>query len=79
MIPGMGSIGGVELLITLVIILLFFEAKGLPELGKSFGIGIKELRKEAVGPENGNGAQQRSGNKDEKEIAPDADRGERSE
>jgi len=37
----MGSIGGVELLITLVIILLFFGAKRLPKLGKSFGIGIK--------------------------------------
>ena len=41
--------GGTELLIALVIILLIFGTKRLPDLGKSLGIGVKELRKEAAG------------------------------
>ena len=36
--------GGFELLIILVIILLFFGAKRLPELGRSVGQGMKEFR-----------------------------------
>jgi Sec-independent protein translocase protein TatA len=63
----------------MMIVPLFFGAKRLAELEESFGIGIEELRKETAGPENGNGAPQRPGNKDEKEIAPNADRGERSD
>jgi sec-independent protein translocase protein TatA len=38
--------GGTELLIILVIILLFFGAKRVPELGRSFGKSMRELRKE---------------------------------
>jgi Sec-independent protein translocase protein TatA len=78
MIPGIGSRGGAELLVPLGKVPLFFGAKRLAELGKSFGIGIEELRKETAGAENGNGAQQRRGNKDEREIVPNADIGERS-
>ncbi|MHB1458008.1 MAG: twin-arginine translocase TatA/TatE family subunit [Armatimonadota bacterium] len=37
--------GGHELIIILVIILILFGAKRLPELGKSLGQGIKEFRK----------------------------------
>ncbi len=44
MIPGLPSIGGGELLILLSIILLFFGAKRLPEMGRSLGRGIKEFR-----------------------------------
>jgi sec-independent protein translocase protein TatA len=36
--------GGMELLIILVIILLFFGAKRLPELGRSVGQSMKEFR-----------------------------------
>jgi sec-independent protein translocase protein TatA len=79
MIPGIGSMGGAELLIPLIIILLFFGAKRLPELGRSFGIGMKELRKEAAGLGNEDEAGQRPRNKDEKEIAPSVGRGERSD
>jgi TatA/E family protein of Tat protein translocase len=49
MIPGIGSMGGAELLIRLVILLiLLFGAQRLPALGRSFGIGMRELRKEAA-------------------------------
>jgi sec-independent protein translocase protein TatA len=44
MIPGMPSIGGMELLVVLAIILLFFGAKRVPELGRSLGRGIREFR-----------------------------------
>jgi sec-independent protein translocase protein TatA len=74
MIPGIGSMGGAELLIPLVIILLFFGAKRLPELGRSFGIGVKELRKEAAGVGHEDEAEQRPRNKDGKEIAKSAGR-----
>lgn len=39
--------GGLELLIVLIIILLFFGAKRVPELGRSLGRGMRELRKGA--------------------------------
>ena len=41
----MGSFGGQELIIVLVIILLLFGAKKLPELAGSMGKSIKEFRK----------------------------------
>ena len=44
MIPGLPSIGGMEILIVLAIILLFFGAKRVPELGRSLGRGIREFR-----------------------------------
>ena len=36
--------GGTELLIILAIILLFFWAKRVPQLGRSLGRGIREFR-----------------------------------
>jgi sec-independent protein translocase protein TatA len=45
MIPGLPSMGGMEILILLAIILLFFGAKRVPELGRSLGSGIREFRK----------------------------------
>ncbi len=39
--------GGMELLIILVIVLLFFGAKRVPELGRSLGRGMREIRKGA--------------------------------
>lgn len=44
MIPGLPSMGGMEILIVLAIILLFFGAKRIPELGRSLGRGIREFR-----------------------------------
>jgi sec-independent protein translocase protein TatA len=43
--PGFGSLGGSELLIALVIILLLFGAKRIPELAKGLGSGVREFRK----------------------------------
>ena len=40
--------GGLELLIVLAIILLFFGARRLPELGRSLGKTKQEFRKAAV-------------------------------
>jgi sec-independent protein translocase protein TatA len=37
--------GGLELVIILIIILLFFGARRVPELARSFGIGARELKK----------------------------------
>jgi sec-independent protein translocase protein TatA len=47
--PGFGSLGGSELLIALVIILLLFGAKRIPELAKGLGSGMREFRKGARG------------------------------
>ncbi len=41
----MGSIGLPELLIVLVIILLLFGARKLPEIARSLGEAIKEFKK----------------------------------
>ena len=46
--------GGLELLILLVIILLFFGAKRLPELARSLGVGARELKKAASEDEDEN-------------------------
>jgi sec-independent protein translocase protein TatA len=40
----MPSIGPLEIAVVLVIILLLFGPKRLPELGRSMGRGIKEFR-----------------------------------
>lgn len=40
-----GSFGGMEVLIILMVILLFFGAKRIPELARGIGQGINEFRK----------------------------------
>ncbi len=45
MIPGFPSIGGMELLIVMSIVLLFFGAKRIPDLARSLGKGTREFRK----------------------------------
>ena len=42
---GIGSFGGTELLIALVIILLLFGAKRIPELAKGLGSGMREFKR----------------------------------
>ena len=44
MIPGFPTLGGMELLIILGVILLFFGAKRIPELARSLGRGTREFR-----------------------------------
>ena len=41
----MFNLGGTEILIVLLLALLLFGAKRLPELGRSLGQGIKEFKK----------------------------------
>ncbi|MDX9702820.1 MAG: twin-arginine translocase TatA/TatE family subunit [Candidatus Auribacterota bacterium] len=41
----LGRIGLPELILILVIILLLFGAKKLPEIAKSLGIGLREFKK----------------------------------
>jgi len=41
--------GGLELIILLALVLLFFGAKRLPQLGRSLGSGMREFRKGATG------------------------------
>jgi sec-independent protein translocase protein TatA len=53
MIPGLPQVGGVELLILLSIILLFFGAKRIPSLARSLGEGTKEFRKGISGQDEG--------------------------
>jgi len=43
----MGNIGGQELFLILLIVLIFFGAKKLPELARGLGQGIREFRKAA--------------------------------
>jgi sec-independent protein translocase protein TatA len=49
MIPALPQVGGTELLILLVIILLLFGAKRIPQLARSIGSGTREFRKGTSG------------------------------
>ena len=41
----LGGLGGTEILVILLVILLFFGAKKIPELARGIGQGINEFRK----------------------------------
>jgi sec-independent protein translocase protein TatA len=45
MMAFIGGLGGPEVLVIMIIILLLFGAKKLPELARSLGQGVKEFRK----------------------------------
>jgi len=42
---GFGNLGFSEILLILVVVLLLFGAKRLPEIGASFGKGIREFKR----------------------------------
>ncbi|MGB3683150.1 MAG: twin-arginine translocase TatA/TatE family subunit [Rubrobacteraceae bacterium] len=44
-----GGLGGPELIIVLVILVLLFGAKKIPELAKGLGSGMREFRKSSSG------------------------------
>jgi sec-independent protein translocase protein TatA len=44
-----GGIGPVEIIIVLVIVLLLFGAKRLPEVGRSLGQGMREFKQSVTG------------------------------
>ena len=45
LIPYVPSVGGTELIILLVILLLLFGAKRIPELAKGLGSGVREFKR----------------------------------
>ena len=46
--------GGIELVIILAVVLLFFGARRVPQLGRSLGQGLQEFRKGTSGDSDGN-------------------------
>ena len=46
---GLGSIGPLEIVVVLIIALVVFGPKRLPELGNSLGRGIREFRNTVTG------------------------------
>ena len=63
--PGLGSFGGTELIIALVIILLLFGAKRIPELAKGLGSGVREFKRGTRGDSE---VEEKSEDKKEKEL-----------
>lgn len=41
----MGNLGGTEIVLILLIVVIFFGAKKIPELARGLGQGIKEFKK----------------------------------
>jgi sec-independent protein translocase protein TatA len=79
---GIGSFGGTELIIALVIILLLFGAKRIPELAKGLGSGVREFRKGSRGDyeveeeEKNEKNEELAAGEDEKARSEEADRAE---
>jgi sec-independent protein translocase protein TatA len=63
--PGFGSLGGTELIIALVIILLLFGAKRIPELARGLGSGVREFR---AGTRESEVEKKEEENKDEEQL-----------
>ena len=53
----MPNIGPLELVIVLVVVLLLFGAKRLPELGRSLGSGMKEFKDSVTGKDDDDDAE----------------------
>lgn len=60
-----GGLGGPELIIVLVILVLLFGAKKIPELAKGLGTGMREFRKSS----SGNYEVEEEKNKKEEELS----------
>ena len=50
----LGSIGPTELILILLIVIIIFGAKKLPDLGRSIGEGIKNFKKSVGEGKDGN-------------------------
>jgi sec-independent protein translocase protein TatA len=51
-VPGLGMLGTQELMIVLVLFLLLFGAKRLPQLAKGLGSSMREFKRGAAGLED---------------------------
>ena len=69
--------GGMELLILLAIILMFFGAKRIPELARSLGRGKREFHKGASEDADALKEQDQLPEDDEKSAHPEGDRTEK--
>lgn len=55
-----GGLGPMEIVIILVVVLIIFGGRKIPELGKDIGSGIREFRKAITGnPQSGDSETQR--------------------
>jgi sec-independent protein translocase protein TatA len=50
--PAMGNIGAPEIILLLLVALLLFGAKRLPEIGRSLGSGMREFKDSVTGVKN---------------------------
>lgn len=48
----MGALGGIEWLLVIVVLILFFGAKRIPGLARGIGEGIKEFRNARIDSAN---------------------------
>lgn len=60
------GIGGHELLLILLIVILLFGAKKIPELARGLGNGLREFKKASSEAENLSSTEEASGQKSEK-------------
>jgi sec-independent protein translocase protein TatA len=56
----MPNIGPLELVLILLVVLLLFGAKRLPELGRSLGSGMKEFKESVTGKDTDGDARARN-------------------
>ena len=68
------NIGGTELVIALLIILLLFGAKRIPELARGLGSGLREFRKGTLGRVR-EGARDRAGRRAGRRRVPRSQEG----
>jgi sec-independent protein translocase protein TatA len=68
MIPGVPSLGGAELLILLAIILLFFGARRVPQLGRSLGSGVRQFRQGLSQADSGDDKDEEIGDRNMQEF-----------
>jgi len=61
-----GSLGGPEIFIILVIVLLLFGGRKIPELAKGLGEGIKNFRSSMSGDDNDKNNDEKSPDNSEK-------------
>ena len=68
LIPGLPTAGPMELIIVLVVILLLFGAKRIPELARGLGSGVREFKKGTQEGEIENQKKKEEAKKDEEQL-----------